>query len=91
VLGTSPEGNSTLFRFSCPLSLEPFIVPKGSIAVNGISLTIVEADPGSFSVSVVPFTEKNTSLSRKRPGDRVNLEADILAKIVAKQIKIFKR
>jgi riboflavin synthase len=93
VLGISPEGTSRLFTFSYPPFLDPFIVPKGSIAVDGISLTVVDSDAGSgsFSVSVLPFTEKNTSLARKRPGDRVNLEADILAKIVAKQVQILKR
>ena len=89
LIGASQEGNSKLFTFSYPPFLGPFIVPKGSIAVNGISLTLVNADAETFSVSILPFTEKNTSLARKRPQDRVNLEADILAKIVAKQVQIY--
>ena len=81
------QGNSKLFFFSYPFSLEPYIVPKGSIAINGISLTVVESNQHNFSVSILPFTENQTSLKDKKIGDEVNLETDIIAKIVAQQTK----
>ena len=91
ILETAPQGNSRWFTFSYPSFLEPYIIPKGSIAVDGISLTIAGHKDGTFSVSVLPFTEENTSLGKKRTGDRVNLEADILAKIVAKQVRSMRK
>lgn len=93
ILSAVPQMNSKWFTFSYPSFLEPFIVRKGSIAVDGISLTIADLQDGSFSVSVLPFTEQNTSLANKKIGDTVNLETDILAKIVVKQLqrsKLFK-
>lgn len=91
ILKIQPEGGSKLYYFSYPGKIEPYIVPKGSIAVSGISLTVVNATENSFSVSVLPYTEENTSLSDKEVGDKVNLEADIVAKIVAHQAEIYKR
>lgn len=79
------QGNSKLYYFSYPDFLKPCIIPKGSIAVNGISLTIINSKNKSFSVSIIPYTEKNTDLGIKRVGDSVNLEADILSKIILKQ------
>lgn len=83
----APEKRSKLYSFSYPEALDSYLVPKGSIAVDGISLTIVEARRGVFTVSVIPYTETHTSLDGKKPGDEVNLEADILAKIAAKQVQ----
>jgi riboflavin synthase len=60
----------------------PYIVEKGFIAVDGISLTVVKKGSSSFTLSVIPYTLRNTNLHRIRVGDRVNLEADILAKYV---------
>jgi len=59
-----------------------YMVDKGFIAVDGVSLTIVNVDDSSFVVSLVAYTMENTTLGRKRPGDTVNLEADIIAKYV---------
>jgi len=59
-----------------------YLVPKGSITVDGVSLTVVEVDDDRFSVAVIPHTAEVTTLGRRRPGDRVNLEFDILAKYV---------
>jgi riboflavin synthase len=60
----------------------PYIVHKGFIAVDGVSLTIVSLDDSSFAVSLVSYTMSNTTLGKKRPGNVVNLEVDILAKYV---------
>ena len=62
------------------------IVDKGSIAVNGISLTVIKPQKGCFSAAILPYTETETSLRTKKKGDIVNIETDILAKIIAKQM-----
>lgn len=87
ILNIVPEGNSKLFSFSYPSFLQPFIVSKGSIAIDGISLTVANLQEDSFSVAVLQYTEQQTCFRNKQAGDAVNLEADILAKIVARQIQ----
>lgn len=76
------EENAVLFGIEIPEDLVVYMVPKGSVAVDGISLTIVEARPGRLTVSVIPHTLEETGLSVTRPGDRVNIEVDIIAKYV---------
>ena len=73
-----------LIRFSLPGHLARYVVEKGFIAVDGVSLTVVECDEASFLVSVVEYTLQNTNLGHRAPGDPVNLEVDILAKYVEK-------
>ena len=70
--------------FRCPAGLTRLMVPKGSIAVDGISLTLVTVESDRFSVMLIPHTQAVTTLGFKKPGDAVNLEADMLAKHVAK-------
>ncbi len=70
----------TTMRVESPLSRE--LVPKGSVAVDGVSLTVVDVDPGSFTIALIPTTLRLTTLGRVRRGDRVNLEIDILSKYV---------
>ena len=70
--------------FRCPADLTRLMVPKGSIAVDGISLTLVNVEGERFSVMLIPHTQAVTTLGSKKPGDPVNLEADMLAKHVAK-------
>ena len=67
-----------------PAELDRYFVSKGSVCVDGISLTIASIEGGVFSVAVIPHTWKHTNLSARRPGDMVNLETDILAKYVEK-------
>lgn len=67
-------------------SLSSALVPKGSIAVDGISLTVVDVDGEKFSVSLIPHTLAITSLGAKKKGDRVNIETDVLSKYVAKSL-----
>lgn len=69
---------------SMPPGLGKYLVDKGSITVDGVSLTVVEAGPASFTVSLIPETLARTTLGRRQPGDRVNLEVDVLAKHVEK-------
>ena len=82
VLNITSEETARTMRISAPTKLVTYIVDKGFIAVDGVSLTIVEFDDFSFVVSLVSYTTEHTTLGRKRPGDVVNLEADIIAKYV---------
>jgi riboflavin synthase len=77
------EGDAVLMRFEAPPDVMYYIVEKGFIAVDGISLTVVERDSSSFQVSIVDFTRQHTNLGERRVGDMVNLEVDIMAKYVA--------
>lgn len=78
----SSDNNSSRFEFSLPADYSDLVVEKGSVAVEGISLTIAELKTSSFTVAVIPFTLKMTTLSEKRAGDLVNLEFDMLGKYV---------
>ena len=69
-------------RVLIPRELARYVVPKGSITIDGCSLTVVEAGADTFSVAVIPHTAAVTTLGRKGPGDRVNLEVDVIAKYV---------
>ncbi len=68
------------FEIAFPPEFTKYLLPKGSVAVDGISLTIMDRRPGSFSVYIIPHTLKNTTLGFKGPSDKVNVEFDILAK-----------
>lgn len=74
--------NDWTFEFSAPDDLRGQIVEKGSVAIDGISLTAASVTPEGFTVAVIPHTFENTTLGRKRAGDCVNIEADILGKYV---------
>jgi riboflavin synthase len=76
----STLGGNLCFEIGIPAKYTAFILPKGSIAVDGISLTIVDKKAGGFTVYIIPHTLKNTTLSFKGPSDKVNIEFDILAK-----------
>ncbi|MDP2952522.1 MAG: riboflavin synthase [Chloroflexota bacterium] len=79
-LSATPEGEALLARYGAPPSVMRYIVEKGFIAVDGVSLTVTTYDATSFTVSLIPYTRRNTTLGRLRPGDAVNLEVDIVAK-----------
>lgn len=81
------EGDAYWLTVTYPQALSPFIVRKGSIAVNGISLTIAGADDKRFDIQVVPFTWTHTNLHRARAGDVVNVECDILGKYVVHAVQ----
>ncbi len=76
------EGNTVLFRFSAPSEVLRYIISKGSVAVDGISLTVADTGLDWFSVSVIPHTVSHTTLGRKREGEKVNLENDLIGKYV---------
>src|SRR6266404_1232026 len=78
------KGNSYLFAFSLPKSLNKYLVEKGSISVNGISLTVISVSKDEFTVGIIPHTWENTMLHTTKVGDFVNLEVDALAKYIEK-------
>lgn len=77
---------SWAYVFELPGELAPLVAVKGSISVDGISLTVTEADAGSFAVCVIPHTWEATTLKQRQVGDEVNLEVDMLARYVARQM-----
>ena len=81
------QGKSFVLEIEAPTSLLPHLVPKGSIAVDGISLTVQKISGCLISIAIIPHTAKVTSLGRKKKGDLVNLEADVIAKHLAQWIK----
>ncbi|MDH4222481.1 MAG: riboflavin synthase [candidate division Zixibacteria bacterium] len=81
------RGDSSIYEFDLPAEYSNLVVDKGSIAVEGISLTITELKEDSFKVSVIPFTLKMTTLGERRAGDMVNVEFDLLGKYVKKVIE----
>jgi len=76
------EGEAKLYEFVIPRRFSRYIVEKGSIAIDGVSLTVVRSRPGFFTVSLLAYTLSHTTLGGKKPGDLVNIEADIVAKYV---------
>ncbi|MGI8419111.1 MAG: riboflavin synthase [Candidatus Levyibacteriota bacterium] len=81
------NGNSHIFTFNIPRSLSKYLIEKGSISVNGISLTVIEAEEDYFTVGIIPHTWEHTMLHNAKVGDYVNLEVDALAKYIEKLIK----
>lgn len=84
ILSAVPEGDSTRFTFRAPDHLAGFIAPKGSVALNGTSLTVNEVDGATFGVNIIPHTKAVTTWGTARPGDGVNIEIDTLARYVAR-------
>ncbi len=84
VLKATPEHGSTRFLFRTPAHLACFIAVKGSIAVDGVSLTVNEVTDDTFGVNIIPHTAAVTGFGSLRPGDSVNLEIDMLARYVAR-------
>ena len=82
VVSVTQDGEATVIRFETRPEIMHYIVKKGFIAVDGISLTVLDRDTGSFAVSIVGYTSRNTTLGDKKVGDLVNLEVDIIAKYV---------
>jgi riboflavin synthase len=78
------EGGSTRFTFRAPEALAGFIAPKGSVALNGTSLTVNEVNGAEFGVNIIPHTKEVTTWGKSKVGDRVNIEIDTLARYVAR-------
>ena len=87
VLEVIPEGNSWRYRFRVGAEISRYLVEKGSVAVDGISLTVAEVGDREFTASVIPHTAQSTTLGGKKAGDRVNLENDLIAKYVEKFVR----
>ena len=83
IASVTDEGEALLVRFEASPEVMRFIVPKGFVAVDGVSLTVAGRDTSSFHVSIVGYTRQHTILGTKKAGDRVNLEVDVIAKYVA--------
>jgi riboflavin synthase len=86
VVSRTPEGDSVRFVFLAPEALAPMIAVKGSIAVDGVSLTVNEVEGSRFGVNIIAHTQSATNFGELAVGDRVNLEVDMLARYVARQI-----
>lgn len=84
IIGLEPEGDSLRFTFAAPERLARYIAPKGSVALNGTSLTVNEVDGAHFGVNIIPHTAQVTNWGTARMGDAVNLEIDTLARYVAR-------
>jgi riboflavin synthase len=82
LLSRTPSEHWEVVEVRLPADLARYLVPKGSITVDGVSLTVVDVSAGSFTVSLIPETLGRTTLGRKQPGDPVNLEVDVIAKYV---------
>jgi len=87
IVSRHEEGDCAVFRISASVALLALIVERGSIAVDGISLTVTGLLSDAFEVVIIPHTAKMTTLGYKKPGDDVNLEADMIGKYVAKLVK----
>ncbi len=87
ILSVEPDGEAVKVRFSVPPGLARYIVPKGFIAVDGVSLTVIDADKDGFSVMLIPFTRQHTALGAKGPGDLVNIETDIIGRYIERLLK----
>ncbi|MGH6960471.1 MAG: riboflavin synthase [Dongiaceae bacterium] len=79
-----PDGGSLRLTFAAPADLARFIAPKGSVAIDGVSMTVNEVSGRQFGVNVIPITQRETNLGQLAVGDRVNLEIDLLARYVAR-------
>lgn len=83
----TPEGDAVIARYRAPAEILRYVVVKGPITVDGVSLTVIDRTAEGFAVSLVEYTQQHTNLTRRRSGDRVNLESDIIARYVAQLLE----
>ena len=88
VVRREPGEHWDVVTLAMPRELAPYLVDKGSITVDGVSLTVVEARDDEFTVSLIPETLRRTTLGFREPGDAVNLEVDVIGKYVARQLEL---
>jgi riboflavin synthase len=86
IKNVAPEGESTRVTFEVPIALSRFVAPKGSVALDGVSLTVNEVDGTRFGVNLIPHTLKVTTFGRIKPGMKVNFEVDLMARYVARLV-----
>lgn len=82
-----PEGDSVRFTFEAPEALASFVASKGSVTLEGVSLTVNEVEGARFGVNIIPHTLSHTTLGALQPGDAVNMEIDMLARYLARQLE----
>ena len=87
IVKVTPEANSWRYHFRASFEISRYLIEKGSVAVDGISLTVAQIEDPEFAAAVLPFTAQSTTLGRKKAGDRVNLEIDPIAKYVEKFLR----
>ena len=87
LISSAPEGDSRRLEFEAPASLQKLIAEKGSVALDGVSLTVNRAEGGKFAINVIPHTLDNTTLGALEPGNHVNVEIDMLARYVARLLQ----
>ena len=87
IVSITPEGGSLRYVFDAPSALKAFIASKGSVAIDGVSLTVNEVGGARFGVNIIPHTQRETTFGAARAGDPVNLEVDMLARYVARQLE----
>ena len=87
IVSMTPEGGSMRFLFEAPPELARFVASKGSVAIDGISLTVNEVEGNRFGVNIIPHTQAVTTLGQAKPGQRVNLEVDMLARYVQRLLE----
>ncbi|RVU39208.1 riboflavin synthase [Hwanghaeella grinnelliae] len=88
VVDSTPEGDSVRWVFDVPDEIAPFVAPKGSVAINGVSLTVNEVEGNRFGVNIIPHTAEHTTFGTLAVGDKVNLEVDPLARYVARLLEM---
>ncbi|HEY7991440.1 MAG TPA: riboflavin synthase [Stellaceae bacterium] len=86
LIARRPEGDSLRLTFSVPEPFDRAIASKGAVAIEGVSLTVNEVDGNSFGVNIIPHTQRETTLGALQPGDRVNLEIDLIARYLARLV-----
>lgn len=86
LVGREPRGGSIIFTFEAPEHLMRYIIPKGSVSLDGVSLTVIDVDETRFSVGLIPHTAGETTLGRRESGTPVNLEVDLIGKYVEKML-----
>ena len=91
VTNVGRSGNSRVVAFSAPEGLTKYMVEKGSVAIDGISLTLIEVDDGGFSVGIIPHTKSRTTFAHISVGNMVNVEVDILAKYVVRHLQNYEK
>ena len=87
ILDMRPEGDSVRFDFEAPDALKAFIAEKGSVSLDGVSLTVNEVDGAKFGVNIISHTRSHTTLGERKAGDKVNLEIDTLARYVGRLLE----
>ena len=83
----TPEADAIIARYQAPPEILRYVVVKGPITIDGASLTVIEKTEHNFAVSLVTYTQEHTNLTRRAPGDRINLESDIIARYVGQLLE----